>query len=262
MRILMISRDVGERGSASAAAERWRMLRDHGVEMEVILASPRVNGGWEEPGIHVRTSGGRHALARFYRLYRLGKGLVSQVDLITSEDPLELGVVAWLLARHGRKPFEMQDHAGTFEDVHTYEPWWVIRRWLSRFLLPHARVIRTVNPQSFHRLQSVYHHDAYWLPIAPHQRYFEAPFISQEQREELVVCVARLIPSNAHLLLSAFECSPSTPAGAFGDRGKRVLENVCVDRRNASLVLSASIGVVAIHSLGCNEHVSCPPLCA
>ncbi len=199
----MLSRDPGNLGPASPTADRWRLLRDRGVELTIILASPRQNGGWEEPGLRVHTSGGHLSLMRFYRMYKLGKTLVQDVDLITSEDPLELGVVAWLLSRRGKKPFELQDHAGNFEDVDTCEPFWPLRRWIARFLLPRTRVVRTVNEQSFQRLQSVYHQPSYWLPIAPDQRFLDA---SRGTVSDTVVCVARLVPvKRIDLLLRTFQ---------------------------------------------------------
>lgn len=203
MRILMLSRDSASVGPVSQTADRWRLLRDRGIELDIILASTRENGGWEEPGMRVYTSGGSFALMRFWNMYQRGRMLVKNVDFITSEDPLELGFVAWLLSRVGKKSFEMQDHAGNFEDVDTLEPFWHVRRWLSRWLLPKSRVIRTVNPQSFERLQHVYRHPAYWLPIAPDQRFLE---VARGTAEDIIVCVARLVPvKQIHLLLQAFK---------------------------------------------------------
>lgn len=202
MRILILSRDAPGLGPTSGLAGRWRLLRDQGIELEVILASKRQGVIWEEPGLRVQASGGAFALARFWKLYQLGVRAVSGVQFITSEDPLEIGLVAALIAQAGKKPFELQDHAGCYEGLNTYEPFWRLRQPLAQLLRRFTRVIRTVNPQSLKRLQEVYHAPAYWLPIAPHERFGQ---IVRQPTNNTMLCVARFVPvKRLELLLESF----------------------------------------------------------
>lgn len=202
MRILMLSRDTPQLGPTSSTAGRWRLLRDQGVTLEIIVASTRKGLIWEEEGLRVSASGGHSPIVRFWRMYQLGKRVASQADLITSEDPLELGLVAAGLAHASGKPFELQDHAGCYEGVRTYEPFGRLRQPLANLLVRYARVVRTVSRTSYQRLQSVYRVPCYWLPIAPQDRFQS---VTREQVKDVIICVARLVPvKRIELLLTSF----------------------------------------------------------
>ena len=198
----MLSRDRSGLDKTSATASRWRLLRDAGADIIVLVTSPSTTA-WTESGIHVEGSGGSNALARFWKAYQKGK--THTCDLVTAQDPLELGWIGLKLARYHRKPFEVQDHGGFFDGGKIIEPFWGLRSLGLMPLVKRATLVRTVSPHSAERLkkQGVYH--VRLSPIPADHRY-----ASIERRPEpgLVVAVGRLVPvKRFDRLLRAFaEC--------------------------------------------------------
>jgi len=189
----MISRDVTGLDVHSPTADRWRLLRDQGVELTVLVMSRQMTT-WQESGIRVEGSGGTTIIHRIKNTARRAKQLGSSADLITAQDPFELGWIAWRVARRFKKPFELQDHGGFFDGQIPDEPLWWLRSRLARFLSRRANQIRTVSPQNLV--------SGYFLPIAAHPRFAE---IERRPESGCIVCVARLIAvKRVDLLIRTF----------------------------------------------------------
>src|SRR5260221_5967459 len=179
MRILMLSRDASGLDASSATAQRWRLLRDAGAELRIVVASSKKDG-WEADGMSVVGSGG-NILTKWWRTYRRAAPFGSSVDLITAQDPFELGKIAWLLARRAKKSFEIQDHGGFFDGKESVEPFWFIRKHLAMFLSRRANRIRTVSPLSLEELRRRgLEKSAYWLPISADQRFSSVDYNPEE----------------------------------------------------------------------------------
>lgn len=198
----MLSRDRSGLDKQSPTAQRWRLLKDAGIELTVLIPSHTVVF-WTEPGIHVEGCGGDNVFMRFLAVLKKGKSL--KTDLITAQDPLELGWIALYLARYHKKPFEIQDHGGFFDGGSIIEPFWFLR---SLGLMPLARratVIRTVSPHSAERLKKKGIVHVRLAPIPADHRF---SLLERHPEPGLVVAVGRLVQVKRYdRLLRAFaEC--------------------------------------------------------
>ncbi len=189
MKILMISRDRNGLDATSQTAERWRLLRDQGCELVVLLpvATPSRR---TEQGIEVIGSGGGR-FGRWFKTLRLAKAYAKHFDLITSQDASELGWIASRAARSAKKPWEIQDHGGIFNGQHGEGSFLWLRALLAKHLAKRATSIRSVNPASVTWLQARFPTKSYFLPIAASPVF--ADVIPQPQPFHLIT-VSRLVP--------------------------------------------------------------------
>lgn len=199
-RILLLSRDQSGLDPASATAARWRLLVRSGEELIFIVFSPQKTR-WQEPGIVVQGTGGDCFLTRWWRAKSLVQA--SRVDLLSAQDPLELGILALYMGRKRALPVEIQDHGGFFDGQPIGEPYWCWRFWMPALVRRYATCIRTVSPWSFEMLQkwrplSLDYH----LPIAPHERFRRG---TRHREAGLIVAVGRLVAvKQFSLLIDAF----------------------------------------------------------
>ena len=198
----MLSRDRSGLDKTSATASRWRLLRDAGADVIVLVTSPSTTT-WTEPGLHVEGSGGSNALVRFWKAYQKGKTYTC--DLVTAQDPLELGWIGLKLARYHRKPFEVQDHGGFFDGGKIIEPLWGLRSLGLMPLVKRATLVRTVSPHSAERLKAKGINHVRLAPIPADHRF---ALLERKPEPGLVVAVGRLVPvKRFDRLLGAFaEC--------------------------------------------------------
>lgn len=198
----MLSRDRNGLDPTSTTAARWRLLRDAGADVIVLVSAPSVST-WTEPGLHVEGSGGSNAFVRFWNVYQ--KGRRYPCDIVTAQDPLELGWVGLALARYHRKPFEVQDHGGFFDGGKIIEPFWGLRSLGLMPLVKRATIVRTVSPHSNERLKAKDIHHVRLAPIPADHRF---SLIERHPEPGLVVAVGRLVPvKRFDRLLRAFaEC--------------------------------------------------------
>lgn len=220
----MLSRDTSGLDPHSRTAERWRILRDAGAQLDIVVSSSKVDE-WQEEGIHVRGTGGSTLWTRLRRLYRFGRTQCIDCDMITAQDPFELGLIAFRLAKTFRKKWEIQDHGGFFDGKKSDEPLWVLRKRLALFLVRRADGIRTVSPGSLANLQRMrLRGSPYFLPIAVHDRFLTA---RRNPDPDLIVTVARFVSvKRLHLLVSAFaEFKKNRPAAKLVIIGRGPLES-------------------------------------
>lgn len=219
----MLSRDASGLDPTSRTSGRWRALRDRGVDVMVCVWSSE-KSGWSEPGLDVRGSGGSHPLLRLWRLWRMATRIVSSADVVTAQDPFELGVIAYVITRRTSVPWEVQDHGGFFDGEPADEPLWPLRSRVAWFLVRRADRVRTVSPKSvaFLATQGLSAR-VYWLPIAADMRFAEVIRVPEPR---LMVSVGRLVTVKRHdLLLRAFALlqkqEPQARLAILGDGRER-----------------------------------------
>ncbi len=199
----MLSRDASGLKPDSSTAKRWRLLRDAGVELEVIVAS-RGTGSWEETGLKVRGTGG-DVLTKWWNAWKLARYAAhgTRYDLVTAQDPFELGLIGHLLSSKLHIPFEIQDHGGFFDGEKADEPLWSLRSRMASWLAKRANLIRTVSPRSLDELKKDGSgKKVYWMPISAESR-----FAGLERAAEPfhVVSVGRLVTvKDFDLLIKSF----------------------------------------------------------
>lgn len=190
MRILMLSRDSAGLKQDSATASRWRLLRDQGVEIDVVVMA-RDAGFWSDDGLRVWGGGGVNILQRYVRSRSKANEWVLASDMVTAQDPFELGLLACGISSKHSKPFEIQDHGGFFDGEAADEPLWPLRSRLAWWLARRAKAIRTVSPKSLENLKMKGLGDrAYWLPISADSRF---SILTRTPEAGLVVSVGRLV---------------------------------------------------------------------
>lgn len=204
MRILLLSRDQNALKEGSTTLERWRLLRDGGVDLRVITAA-RSSGSIEERGLSVQGNGGKNAMVRLWRLYRQASRELRTpgFDLVSAQDPFELGLIAWLVTRGKRVKLEIQDHGGFFDGEDAAEPAWFIRKHLAHWLVRRCDFVRTVSPKSAARLVAEGLGSKVLLLPIPAGRDFGD--IVRQPEKGLIVSVGRLVKVKAmDLLLRGF----------------------------------------------------------
>ena len=200
VRVIMLSRDAAGLDAASMTATRWQLLVTHGAELEVWVLSAQETH-WEAPGIRVRGIGGASFLQRAWRV--LQQKPLFQPDLVTTQNPAELGWLGRRIAKRCQAKFEVQDHAGAFAPSGRIdESWNFLRGLLTSYCLKYAHSVRTVNLASLVWLTKHVRAYSYWLPIVPREDFRE---LTRQPIPGRVVCVARLVPVKRHdVLLQAF----------------------------------------------------------
>ncbi len=200
LRVLMLSRDKNGLDPISQTATRWKKMVDLGVELEVWILSAEETS-WQEAGIRVFGTGGRTILQRLFRALRRTPQVTP--DLVTTQDPAEIGLVAFRLARRFSAKYEVQDHGAWFDGSASIdEPLWGLRFSLAKQLVKKADLIRSVSPASVEWLKKQVQGKVYWLPIVPDPVFRT---LTRQTIPERVVCVARLVSVKRHtLLLKAF----------------------------------------------------------
>ncbi len=217
LRILMISRDKAGLDPTSSSAERWLRLVQQGVELEVwILSADTMT--WEQPGIRVIGTGGKHFFARAWRVMK--QAPKQKPDLVTAQNAAELGWLGLRLARRLGAKLEVQDHSGGFDGSGAIdESFPVLRARLAMFVLKRAQAIRTVSLRSLTWLTAHVKLYSYWLPIVPRQDFAQ---VTRQTIPGRIVCTARFVPiKRQRLLLEAFaklhKRQPDTSLALVGD---------------------------------------------
>ncbi len=69
-----------------------------------------------------------------------------KIDLVTSQDPFETGLLAWIIARARGARLEFQAHTDLYSKYYRKESLKnLVRFWLARFLIPRADSVRVVS---------------------------------------------------------------------------------------------------------------------
>lgn len=187
----MLSRDPQLLDPASAVSDRIREYKNLVDDLSVLVFS--AEGGF----------GAR--LLRLWQFYRLSKKKVREevkkgsADLlITSQDPFELGMVAYLLKREYNIALQFQVHTDIFSPYFARESilnW--IRLRLARFLLPKAEGIRVVSERiraSLLHSLNITNNRITVLPIFVNSGIYEGVCTARQPDGFSFLTVARLSP--------------------------------------------------------------------
>lgn len=89
-----------------------------------------------------------HGLARRWQMYKIARYLSKkmQFDVISAQNPNEVGMIAYLVARKRRIPLQLQVHTDILSPRYARSSWKErIRAVMARLLLPRADCIRVVS---------------------------------------------------------------------------------------------------------------------
>ncbi|MCC7357347.1 glycosyltransferase [Candidatus Uhrbacteria bacterium] len=202
MKILMLSRDARGIDQDSSTFLRWKTIAAKGIELRCIVSSFKASDEFCGK-VCVKSTGGSYKLLRYWRLWKIAKNWSEDVDLITAQDPFELGLIAWFIGKIRKKPVEIQDHGGFFDDKPNGEPLWLIRKYFAYWLMKRVSAIRTVSPRSFEKLvQYGFGSKTILLPINVDKRFAEAIYRPIPHH---ILSVSRLIVvKNLSLSLEVF----------------------------------------------------------
>jgi len=232
MLVLLVGRDALGLDRSSATFYRWRSFVDAGIRL-VCVISARKRMNLDDGDLRVISSGGRNVFVRLFRTLSLIIQEGKHVDLISVQDPFELGIIAYIVAMIYRKPLEVQDHGGFFDGEDPGEPFWWLRRHMAMFLLRKTQLIRTVSPGSLERLCRLgFGNKVVFIPIAAHERY---EHVKRTPEKYHIITIGRLIPIKRHdLLIHAFSIfakdKPEARLSILGDGPeKERLQRLIVD---------------------------------
>jgi glycosyltransferase involved in cell wall biosynthesis len=196
MKLLSIGIDRSIADVSSQAFARQRAYYDGWDVDIVILASG--NAAYQEygSGLRVHTTGGFNKVHALWRGLRLARRMVREhrPDVVTTQDPLWSGMVAFYAARCARTPVHVQDHSAMFARL----PYtWAERflRFSARGLVRRARRVRTVSERGRRGLESVgvASHAIDVIPISTDPARFASIPPCQTSGAN-VLCIARLEP--------------------------------------------------------------------
>jgi len=101
-----------------------------------------------ENRLFIYPTNSRNRLFYIFDTYKIFKKFIKQekVDLVSSQDPFETGLSAWLISRIFKIPLHLQAHVDFLSPYFRQES--LINRlrvWLAKFLIPRAKCIRVVS---------------------------------------------------------------------------------------------------------------------
>lgn len=201
-KILLLSRDRNGLTKDSATAQRWRLLSAGGIHITVLVASPTTET-WEEEHLQVIGCGGTNVFQRFWNVF--SHGTQRSFDIVTAQDPMELGWIGYGLSLLKNKPFEIQDHGSFFDGGKIVEPLWWIRRLGIWYLAKRARLVRTVNPESLKALHERGIDHVRLAPIPSDKRFAQ---IVRRPERGTILAVGRLVSVKRfdRLLMAFADC--------------------------------------------------------
>lgn len=99
--------------------------------------------------LHLYPTGARTKIGMLWNAFALGSRIAGQggIDVVTAQDPLASGLVAWLVARRFRLPLVLQEHGDIFSGDYWRTESLSNRLWfpVARFLVRRASRIRVVS---------------------------------------------------------------------------------------------------------------------
>jgi glycosyltransferase involved in cell wall biosynthesis len=131
-------------------ARAFRLLR-------CIVLSKTQHEEVQDEGLVITPASGTNRLARLLRAYRLGSSMRA-VDVVTVQDPFEIGLVGILVARRLKVPLYVQLHTDPFASGFTRAHWPInhIRVLIMGMVLRRAARIRVVSERVRRELQIRY----------------------------------------------------------------------------------------------------------
>ena len=214
MKVLSIGTDEKAFEAGSEVRKRLRAYADAVGSLDQIVISKRSHEVERDGPLTLYPAFGRSPLTRLMNSYRIGRTL-ARPDIVSTQDPFEVGFVGMFLARRFRCPLHVQAHtdflAPEFERHSLLNR---IRLFIAPVVVARASGIRAVSEKIKKSVEAKYHPRAR-ISVAP--IYVDlAKFRNAQATSELVVkfgqfktkvlVVARLEPEkNVELAIRAFE---------------------------------------------------------
>lgn len=141
---LLVGTDASVAHIGSPAADRHAAYGAHFARLDIIVLG---RAPWPDAmlasNVHVYPTRSRTRLTAALDAIRRARQL--RPDVISVQDPFEVGFLGWLIARHIRAKFHVQVHTDPFAPLFTHSVMGHFRRAAARFLLRRADRIRTVS---------------------------------------------------------------------------------------------------------------------
>lgn len=185
---------------------------------------------------------GKRRIAALFRAYKLGAA-IKGIEVVSSQDPFEQGIIAWLIAKRIGAKLHIQIHTDIGSPYFKVGLKNKIRCLLAKFILPRADAIRAVSERvkkaAVHEFGAPLHLISI-LPIMDMPKEIKSNMNSQTLKEAFphydstVLVISRLEPEkNVALALRAFaiiaKAHPKTGLFILGDgREKSVLSALAV----------------------------------
>lgn len=144
MRILILGTDKHVFDPHSDTARRLRL---YGAAVESIAVCVPLESRAIVPvsaNVTAYGSGGKCKWEQWIRMVWLAWKKSHSADVISSQDVYYIGLIAWLVGRLRKKGVELQ--------VHGWEAFSGLRRYITTYILPRVAVVRTVGQRSKERL--------------------------------------------------------------------------------------------------------------
>jgi len=150
MRVLALGSDRSQQGILfpdTKAAKRQVAYAKHLGELHIIGLSLVRDGArpYEQENVHVHPTNSLSRLTYAFDAFRIATKL-PKPDIITVQDPFEVGLVALLLSRRFKVPLHVQVHTDAFAFSYTlFSPLNFVRTHLALYVLKKANGIRVVS---------------------------------------------------------------------------------------------------------------------
>jgi len=148
MKVLMISADPAILLPRSDAAIRMREYAGLFDGLHIVVLCRDLVEDQQEGNLFLYAGYGAVWPVRLFRAWMLGRSCMARARcaVITAQGADETGIVAWLLARRYRIPFQLQMHTDIMSPWHRRASWKERARYLlARFLIPRAACVRVVS---------------------------------------------------------------------------------------------------------------------
>lgn len=157
MNVLSIGSDENVFQAGSAARTRQEAYASALGHVDLVVLSRRPHAAEKAQNLSLFAAHAPSPFARLFLAYQAARAL-QKPDVVTVQDPFEIGFFGWLLARRFGVPLHVQVHTD-FLDTNYATASLVnrVRVLIARFVLPRASRIRVVSDRIKTKLQTQYH---------------------------------------------------------------------------------------------------------
>ncbi len=213
--VLTIGTELAVLSPASPIRKRIFAYGKYFKSMHVVLMSGQTGqGAVKEDGVTVYPTNSPNKLSRYLDALKIGRS-VTGVDIVSSQDPFEIGFIAWRIARHHKVPLHIQVHTDFLAPEYAAHSLInTIRVWIAGFVIHRAKHVRVVSQEVYDRLRARYGEKISMsiLPIYVDLERFRTAVVPTDMNSKLltftkrVLVVARFEPEkNVALAIRAFK---------------------------------------------------------